>query len=47
MVNKLNNMYLNPSKISGRKEEISAGMTVNRTFRTSKALVIGIISLSV
>lgn len=39
-------MYLNPSKISGRNEEISAGITVKRTFRTSKALVIGIISFS-
>lgn len=47
MVKKLNNMYLNPSKISGKNEEIKAGMTVKRTFRTSKALVIGIISFSV
>lgn len=39
-------MYLNPSKISGKNDEISAGITVNRTFRTSKALVIVIISLS-
>lgn len=39
-------MYQNPSKISGRYVVISAGITVKRTFSTSKALVIVIISLS-
>jgi len=38
--------YLNPSKISGRNEEISAGITVKSTLRASKALVIVIISFS-
>lgn len=37
---------LNPSKISGKNEEMSAGITVKRTLMTSNALVIVIISFS-